>query len=315
MNDLGDKGSPTLYRRFRALVRRVIYAVRPEIWLWLMAAKNRRAERIAWDQRVADTVASPDNARIPRVKGAGSVTGGYQVMHNGLKVNTHGYYGEKNTRLLKLNRGCHEPQEEVVFAAVIASLAPGATMIECGAYWGFYSMWFLSAVKSARAYLIEPAPVNLRVGQENFRLNGFTGDFTQAYVGREKGVYADGVAILNMDTFAAEHGLDRIDILHADIQGAELDMLNGARGLLERRVVRYLFVSTHSMELHGECRKLLTSTGYVELASVNLQESYSADGILVFHSPDVKAPAVAHPAPRPAAGWTEKQPPGLWKAQ
>jgi len=240
-------------------------------------------------------VASPDNARLPRVVDAGRVVGKYQIMHNGLKVLTHGYYGRENTRLLKRNRGCHEPQEEVVFASVIATLKPGATIIECGAYWGFYSLWFLSVVRASRAFLIEPARENLIVGQENFRLNGYCGDFTHAYVGDSSGIHQDGTAIIEMDAFVEEHNLEQIDILHADIQGAEFDMLKGAREILHGRKVKYFFVSTHSSELHEKCRRFLAMNGYVELVSVDLPESYSVDGVLVFHSPEIDAPAIPHP--------------------
>jgi hypothetical protein len=171
----------------------------------------------------------PDNAHLPRVSNAGCVIGNCQIMHNGLKVRTDGYYGREMTRLLKLNRGCHEPQEESVFAAIIPTLPPGATMIECGAYWGFYSMWFVSALKGARAFLIEPSSDNLSVGQENFALNGLSGHFTRAYVGARVGTSEDGTPVVAADAFVRDHALQRVDILHADIQGAEFDMLIGAQ--------------------------------------------------------------------------------------
>ena len=44
-----------------------------------------------------------------------------------------GYYGDGITRMLRKNRGAHEPQEEVVFDAVIHALPPGSVMIEAGA--------------------------------------------------------------------------------------------------------------------------------------------------------------------------------------
>jgi hypothetical protein len=162
-------------------------------------------------------------------------------------------------------------------------------------------MWFLSVVPAAHAYLIEPAPENLRVGRENFALNGLQGHFTRAYVGDRAGVREDGTSIVAIDAFAQEHNLHRIDLLHADIQEAEFDMLMGARELLRGRRIRYLFVSTHSMELHERCREFLVATGYVELVSINLRESYSFDGVLVFHSPDVCPPLVPHPFRKPSA--------------
>lgn len=265
-----------------------------------MRWRQRWNEHKAWQSRIADVLSSPDNSRIPRVADAGLIVGNYQIMHNGLKVRTDGYYGSGITRLLQRNRGCHEPQEEVVFEAIIATLSPGATIIECGAYWAFYSMWFLSVVQGAHAFLIEPTRENLLVGQENFALNGFLGNFTRAYVGDRIGIHEDGTSIIAIDAFVHEHNLHRVDLLHADIQGAEFDMLKGARELLSGRKISYLFVSTHSVEMHGRCRESLVASGYVELVSIDIPESYSVDGVLVFCSPDVLPPAIPHPFRKPA---------------
>src|SRR5262245_7532451 len=117
-----------------------------------------------WDQRIADVVACPDNARLQRVPDAGRITDNYQVMHNGIKVVVEGYYVDGIARMLTANRGSHEPQEEVVFDDIVRSLPKGAVMVEAGAYWGFYSLWFCQVVEEARVYLIEPSEENLAVG-------------------------------------------------------------------------------------------------------------------------------------------------------
>jgi len=50
--------------------------------------------------------------------------------------------------------------------------------------------------------------------------------------------------------------LDRVDLLHVDIQGEELRVLREARGELSRRV-RRLIVATHSRRIHRELRSLM----------------------------------------------------------
>ena len=65
-----------------------------------------------WRRWYRDVMASPDNQHIPRVPNAGKVIDGCQVMHNGLRIVRGSYYGYPLTRMLKLNRGVHEPQEE-----------------------------------------------------------------------------------------------------------------------------------------------------------------------------------------------------------
>jgi hypothetical protein len=266
-----------------------------------MLDKRRAAlgERRHWDQRIADVIGSPDNARLRRVADAGKIQEGYQIMHNGLKVVVDGYYGDGITRMLIANRGCHEPQEEVVFEAIIQTLPEGAVMVEAGAYWGFYAMWFCQVIQNAKVFLIEPSEENLAIGQRNFRKNRFYGDFSRAYVGTKPQEHPDGARIVTIESFLQEKGLARVNLLHADVQGHELEMLQGARSLLESRDVDYLFLSTHTMELHVECAEFLDKKGYRVLVSVDLEESHSLDGLLVACSPQVTPPPFAPPSKKP----------------
>src|SRR5262249_22139780 len=168
----------------------------------------------------------PDNFRIPRHPLAGRVQGGFQFMHNGLRVIRDGYYGPGQTELLRRNQGCHEPQEEIVFASVLPRVPAGACMVECGAYWGFYSLWFARDVPESRVWLIEPEELNLELGKRNFAANGLTGHFTWGFVAR-RSRQADPPEYSIDDFMEAQH-LQHIDILHADIQGSEVDMIYGA---------------------------------------------------------------------------------------
>jgi hypothetical protein len=278
-----------IYKTLRAVGRALFAGWRRN------ARAQRAAERVYWDGRIADVLACPDNVRLSRVADAGRIVNGHQVMHNGLKVVTDGYYGEGVTRMLVANGGCHEPQEEVVFDAILRALPMGATMVEVGAYWGFYSMWFCQAVQGARVFLVEPNANNLAVGQRNFSLNGLAGDFTQAYIGNSPGIAGDGVRIVTVESLLREKGLTRLNILHADIQGFELQMLEGARKHLALASIDYLFISTHTMELHEQCVEFLRALDYRVLVSVNMEESHSYDGILVASSPRTSPPSFDPP--------------------
>jgi hypothetical protein len=246
-----------------------------------------------WDDRIADVLACPDNSRLQHVPDAGKIVDDYQVMHNGIKVIINGYCGQGVTRMLTANRGCHEPQEEVVFDAVVRTMPEGATMVELGAYWGFYSMWFSQMVKNGKVFLVEPEPANLAVGRRNFQLNGFSGDFTSAMVGEHAQTNPNGTNSISVASFMAEKNISRINLLHSDIQGFEMEMLRGAKPLIEARRIDYLFISTHSSPLHKECADFLSDNGYRVLASVNLEETYSLDGILVACQPAVTPPVFA----------------------
>jgi hypothetical protein len=142
-------------------------------------------------------------------------------------------------------------------------------------------------------YLVEPLAENLAVGRRNFQKNGFRGDFTRAYIGAQMGRHEDGVRIVSLASFLAEKGLERLDVLHADVQGFEMEMLRGSPSCFEGRAIDYVFVSTHSMELHGQCLEFFRAHGYRVLVSVDLEETYCFDGILVACSPLVTPPDFA----------------------
>jgi hypothetical protein len=234
-----------------------------------------------WGHRTRVARACPDNAFIPRVPEAGKIVGEFQILHNGLRVLRNSYYGLGPTLLFRKNRGVHEPQEERIFQEVLKTLPPGSLMLELGSYWAFYSMWFCRAVPQARAYMVEPMAENLEFGRKNFAANSLQGQFTQAYAGRHSGVAADGTKTICVDDFVAQHEIGRVDILHSDIQGAELDMLQGAEKTIQAGQIGWFFVSTHSEELHFACERYLQAKSIAIVASISLVDSYSVDGILV----------------------------------
>ena len=171
-------------------------------------------------------------------------------------------------------------------------------MMELGAYWGYYSLWFASSVPEAMVYLVEPDSVNLQMGRRNFEINCLHADFTQAYIGSAQDKAENGVRIASLGSIVTEKALEHINILHADIQGFEFEMLQGALRQLDSRSIDYLFISTHSMDLHSLCADTLSACGYKLLVSVDLEESYSVDGILVVHSPLITPPVFEHPSRR-----------------
>lgn len=246
-----------------------------------VAARSLGEVDADWRRRIDDVRACPDNAFIPRVPDAGILKDGLITMHNGIKVSALGYYGAGTMNMLVENAGVHEPQEERAFAAVLKLIPAGGTMLEVGAYWGFYSVWFAKTIERSRNVLLEPEPENLKSARENFRINGATAVFDSAYVGAADGRAENGTPIITIDSLCARHGINHLAILHADIQGFEVEMLRGANRMLSGGHVDYVFISTHSNELHDSCAETLKSLGYLILASANLDETSSVDGLLV----------------------------------
>ena len=136
----------------------------------LMATRCRDADVLPKVQNAGGVIEEPDGTRV-------------QIMHNGLKVVAGGYYGDWMQELIRLCRGHHEPQEEVLFATVLKHIPDDAAMIELGGYWSFYSLWFQSLSAKRRSIVVEADPGHLEIGRANARLNGCGPSFVNAFVG------------------------------------------------------------------------------------------------------------------------------------
>lgn len=218
-------------------------------------------------------------------------------MFNGIRVFADGYYGAGMTRLLRLNRGSHEPQEEVVFKDVLGRLSPGSRIVECGAYWGFYSLWLLNEIPGAQAWLIEPDASNLEVGRRNFAANHRDATFVNAFVAGK--VSTGSPSTVAIDEFLADRRIEHLEILHADIQGSELEMIHGARTSLSKGMIDYMFISTHGEDLHLQCVEELARFGYEVPVSIRPAQSYSFDGLIVANRGGVLTTPLVQPSAKP----------------
>jgi hypothetical protein len=238
----------------------------------------------SWEARINSVLSSSDNEYIPKVKGAGEIRRGKQIMHNGLKIRLGSYYGPEYSKMLLLSKGVHEPQEERVFMEALRTLPEKSLMIEMGAFWSFYSMWFQKDIKNAVNYMIEPDAFNLGQGKRNFKLNKLQGTFIQAFIGKESAVKGREKTVC-VDDIVKEYGIEFIHILHSDIQGFEFEMLQGAESTFRNKKIGYVFISTHSNALHYQCIDFLKEKQFNIIASADLDESYSEDGLIVAIAP------------------------------
>ena len=297
--------------RVQAVVAASVYQ-KPTLAEHLLVMADQAAAKLSahasapyagWE-RTEMTVSCRDADSIPKVPGAGSICEGpggvsCQRMHNGLLVVAGGYHGKWMSEVIRRLRGHHEPQEEALFNAILPLVRASdhePLMIELGAFWGYYSLWFKSVCMDGRNILVEPDAKNLQIGRKNFELNGLTAEFIEAAVGVhdasmefhcESDQTSRRVRTVSVDGLVRDLGLERVHLLHADIQGAELAMLEGAAETIERAALNFLFLSTHHHSISGDalthqrCLHWLKEHGAFIVDEHSVAESFSGDGLIV----------------------------------
>ena len=209
-------------------------------------------------------------------------------MHDGTLVLADSYCGAWMSRIIAGLHGHHEPQEELLFHALLAHVRPGTLVVELGAYWAFYTNWYLGAVPGSRAVCIEPEPAHLEIGRRNLALNGREAQLIRAVVGEvQRPAGDDGLECLDMPALEERIEHEPIELLHMDVQGAEAGFIRSLRRSAAAERVRFLVVSTHhasisgSASTHDDCLEELRAQGAVILAEHSVAESFSGDGLIV----------------------------------
>jgi FkbM family methyltransferase len=174
---------------------------------------------------------------------------------------------------LSVVAGRSEPRQ---LEAAWSMLKEGAIAFDVGAHSGLYTLLFSKRAK--RVYAFEPLPRNLRYLHRTLELNrianavivpfalsGSTGPaaFREGEHNSEGRLDAGGalpVFGITCAEFAARYQAWP-DLLKIDVEGAELDLLQGSRDFFrERRPA--LLLSTHGDKVKADCLRLLRELGY-----------------------------------------------------
>jgi len=236
-----------------------------DLWNPDLAFQTRRA---VWDEL--------------RVRGGGEIEVNW---HGGVRIRLQ--MGNDSSGQVFI-AGCLDPNE---FAFLDRMLEPGMTVIDAGANEGVYSVFAARKVGAeGTLWAFEPSPREMVRLRDNLALNGLTarlfscaladiageaelrlaetehaghntlGGFAYAGVG---GAGALRVELQRLDDIVAREGLERLDLLKADVEGAELRLFRGAEATLRRfRPVLLFEASENSLRHQGASRHDLL--GYLD---------------------------------------------------
>jgi FkbM family methyltransferase len=151
-------------------------------------------------------------------------------------------------------------------------LARPAVIFDVGANIGFYSLTLARAFPDCVVHGFEPDPEIFKIFMQNCRLNGLKNVRPQclglsdvqgkSMLYRERGATGDNAGMghlaalgdITVTTDTVDHycevkGIDRIDFLKADVEGAELLVLLGAARLLGERKIGLLMLELCEWQL------------------------------------------------------------------
>jgi len=166
------------------------------------------------------------------------------------------------------------------------TLRPGMTFIDVGANKGDFTLLAASRVgPQGRVLAFEPHPDNTYWLRQSIALNRFTNiTLVEAALSNSNGrenlfegsgsgqhsllKQADGqrawcVNTYRLDDYLAAEGIDQMDAIKIDVEGAEWQVLEGARGTLQRcKPVVYLDVHQLPRQQYAEIFALFHGLGY-----------------------------------------------------
>jgi FkbM family methyltransferase len=159
-------------------------------------------------------------------------------------------------------------------------IEPGMTVLDVGGCAGEFAVYAAKCVgPTGRVLMLEPDPANIELAQKNFALNGNPPNLEIIKAGLWKhpgklrfnagqgpmsgieGVVDEGapaiapptngaieIDVESLASLASRHGLERIDFVKMDIEGAELEVISAAGELPPKFKPRYAIASYHVID-------------------------------------------------------------------
>ena len=148
-------------------------------------------------------------------------------------------------------------QEREIYAWLARLSFNVATAMDIGAADGEYALYFLLKSSARVVVAFEPSVEARQLLARNLELNNCAGDSRLTVEPYSAGQRDYG------DERTVDSLLPHIEapcLIKIDVDGGELDVLQGARSALASRDVSWI-IETHSLELEHQCRDLLRASG------------------------------------------------------
>ena len=130
--------------------------------------------------------------------------------------------------------------------------------VDVGAGQGEYTLYFLLRSTAQTVLAVEPSAAERSSLEGNLRLNGLLAEpRLRLFKGRAAAVSAAGTARLDSLVSGAASPF----LVKVDVDGGEVEVLDGALELLHRADTRWV-IETHAMELERECLARFAAEGY-----------------------------------------------------
>lgn len=146
-------------------------------------------------------------------------------------------------------------------------------MIELGCYWAVWSILFGKKFPNATLILNDLDKFKLNVGRANIALNDLK---CTGYLGK-----ADQYGNFLGEMFRVSK-VPRVDLLHMDIQGAELGLSFYLLSKLQEKFIDNIIVATHSTKIHNTVVKRFSDIpGYEIISNIEYTGGKTGDGEVI----------------------------------
>jgi hypothetical protein len=158
-------------------------------------------------------------------------------------------------------------------------------MIELGSNQCYYSLLFkhiLGKYKTTNI-MVEPDLKHLEAGKGQFKLNNCEGIFYNRGIGNRWAVLDKTFSVepITLEDILTENKLQSIDVIHSDIDGSEVILLESNKEFFVSGKAKIIFLLTHSNSLHEQCKDFFTHTPYTLINEIR-EDVVGWDRLLVY---------------------------------